>query len=94
MILLSVKAGLRACEIALLDWSMVLDARGRIAGLMGDGVNIAARLEGVALRGVVCLSEDPNRKVRSQPSLEIRDLGEKQLKNISRCASIRSWSAS
>jgi integrase/recombinase XerD len=31
MILLSVKAGLRACEIARLDWSMVLDARGKIA---------------------------------------------------------------
>ena len=30
MILLSVKAGLRACEIAGLDWSMVLDARGRV----------------------------------------------------------------
>jgi integrase/recombinase XerD len=31
MILLSVKAGLRACEIAGLDWSMVLDARGRVS---------------------------------------------------------------
>ena len=31
IVLLSVKAGLRACEIARLDWSMVLDARGRIA---------------------------------------------------------------
>ena len=36
MILLSVKAGLRACEIARLDWSMVLDARGKIA----DGLAI------------------------------------------------------
>jgi integrase len=31
IILLSAKAGLRACEIARLDWSMVLDARGRVA---------------------------------------------------------------
>ena len=31
MILLSIKAGLRACEIAGLDWSMVLDARGRVS---------------------------------------------------------------
>jgi len=31
IILLSVKAGLRACEIAGLDWSMVLDARGRVS---------------------------------------------------------------
>jgi integrase len=32
MILLSVKSGLRACEIAGLDWSMVLDAQGRVSG--------------------------------------------------------------
>jgi integrase len=32
MILLSAKAGLRACEIAGLDWSMVLDAQGRVSG--------------------------------------------------------------
>ena len=32
MILLSVKAGLRACEIAGLDWAMVLDAQGRVSG--------------------------------------------------------------
>jgi integrase len=36
MILLSVKAGLRACEIAGLDWSMVLDARGRVS----DTINV------------------------------------------------------
>lgn len=32
MILLSVKAGLRACEVAGLDWSMVLDPQGRVSG--------------------------------------------------------------
>ena len=32
LVLLSVKAGLRACEIAGLDWSMVLDAQGRVSG--------------------------------------------------------------
>jgi integrase len=34
IILLSVKAGLRACEIARLDWSMVLDARGQAAACL------------------------------------------------------------
>ena len=34
MILLSVKAGLRACEIAGLDWAMVLDAQGRVSGTL------------------------------------------------------------
>jgi integrase len=40
MILLSVKAGLRACEIARLDWSMALDARGNIADALTvrDGI--------------------------------------------------------
>jgi integrase len=34
MILLSAKAGLRACEIAGLDWSMVLDAQGHVSGTL------------------------------------------------------------
>lgn len=34
MLLLSVRAGLRACEIAGLDWSMVTDANGRVGRLM------------------------------------------------------------
>jgi hypothetical protein len=50
--------------------------------LMGDGVNIAARLEGVAERGGICLSEDAYRLVRSRLDLAVTDLGEKELKNI------------
>jgi TolB-like protein/class 3 adenylate cyclase len=50
--------------------------------LMGDGVNIAARLEGVAKLGAICLSEDAYRQVRSRLDLAITDLGEKTLKNI------------
>ena len=34
IILLSVKAGLRACEIARLDWSMALDAQGQVASVL------------------------------------------------------------
>src|ERR1700746_1157481 len=50
--------------------------------LMGDGVNIAARLEGVAQPGAICLSEDAYRQVKSRLDLAITDLGETKLKNI------------
>ena len=50
--------------------------------LMGDGVNIAARLEGVSEPGAVCLSEDAYRQVRSRLDLAINDRGETKLKNI------------
>ena len=50
--------------------------------LMGDGVNIAARLEGIAKPGAICLSEDAYRQVRNRLTLSIEDLGMSQLKNI------------
>src|SRR5215813_3096559 len=50
--------------------------------LMGDGVNIAARLEGIARPGAICLSEDAYRQVKSRLDLAISDLGETELKNI------------
>lgn len=50
--------------------------------LMGDGVNIAARLEGVAKPGAICLSEDAYRQVRARLDLVVTDLGPIQLKNI------------
>jgi integrase len=46
MILLSVKAGLRACEIAGLDWSMVLDAQGRLSGTVAIHDAIAKKRGG------------------------------------------------
>ncbi len=51
--------------------------------LMGDGVNIAARLEGVAKPGAICLSEDAYRQVKSRLDLNVSDLGAMALKNIS-----------
>ena len=50
--------------------------------LMGDGVNIAARLEGIAKPGAVCLSEDAYRQVKSRLDVAVNDLGSTQLKNI------------
>jgi adenylate cyclase len=58
--------------------------------LMGDGVNIAARLEGIAQPGAICLSEDAYRQVRDKLQEAFTDLGEKELKNIAR--SIRVYS--
>src|SRR6202158_5910001 len=50
--------------------------------LMGDGVNIAARLEGIAKPGAIALSEDAYRQVKGRLDLSVSDLGNKQLKNI------------
>ena len=52
--------------------------------LMGDGVNIAARLEGVAKPGAICLSEDAYRQVSGRLDMAVTDLGPTQLKNIDR----------
>ena len=52
--------------------------------LMGDGVNIAARLEGIAEPGGICLSEDAYRQVRDRVKEGFIDLGEQALKNIVR----------
>src|SRR5271167_4392563 len=50
--------------------------------LMGDSVNIAARLEGIARPGAICLSEDAYRQVKARLDLVVADLGEQKLKNI------------
>src|ERR1700723_3724001 len=50
--------------------------------LMGDGVNIAARLESIAKPGAICLSEDAYRQVKSRLDLAVTDLGHQPLKNI------------
>src|SRR6516162_9688301 len=50
--------------------------------LMGDGVNIAARLEGVAKPGAICLSEDAYRQVKGRLDFAVTDLGPIELKNI------------
>ena len=50
--------------------------------LMGDGVNIAARLQGVANPGGICISDDAFRQVKSRLDLKVSDLGPVPLKNI------------
>jgi adenylate cyclase len=50
--------------------------------LMGDGVNIAARLQGVATPGGICISDDAYRQVKGRLDLKVSDLGPVPLKNI------------
>ena len=50
--------------------------------LMGDGVNIAARLEGIATPGAIALSEQAYWQVKGRLDLAVVDLGPTQLKNI------------
>ena len=50
--------------------------------LMGDGVNIAARIENICNPGAICLSEDAYRQVKGRLDLAVSDLGPTQLKNI------------
>ena len=52
--------------------------------LMGDGVNIAARLEGIAEPNGICVSEGACRQVRDKIAVEFTDLGDRELKNIAR----------
>jgi len=50
--------------------------------IYGHGVNLAARLEGLASPGGICISADAWRHVRGAISTEFVDLGEQRLKNI------------
>src|ERR1700727_2325887 len=50
--------------------------------IFGDGVNIAARLEGIADPGGICISDDTFRQVRGKIDVAFEDAGDQQLKNI------------
>lgn len=57
--------------------------------IFGDGVNIAARLEGIAEPGGVCISDDAQRQVRGKVDFAFDDIGIKSLKNI--VEPMRAW---
>jgi TolB-like protein/class 3 adenylate cyclase len=57
--------------------------------IFGDGVNIAARLEGVAEPGGVCISDDAQRQIRGKVDMTFDDIGPKNLKNI--VEPVRAW---
>lgn len=50
--------------------------------IFGDGVNIAARIEGECPPGGVCVSDDAYRQIRGKVGFAFNDLGERALKNI------------
>src|SRR5260370_27316504 len=50
--------------------------------IFGDGVNIAARLEGIAEPGGVCISDDAHRQIRGKVDIPFEDIGSQTLKNI------------
>jgi adenylate cyclase len=57
--------------------------------IFGDGVNIAARLEGIAEPGGICLSDDAHRQIRGKIDNLFDDIGEQSLKNIAE--PMRAW---
>jgi len=57
--------------------------------IFGDGVNIAARLEGIAEPGGVCISDDAQRQVRGKVDFAFEDMGSQNLKNI--VEPMRAW---
>ena len=57
--------------------------------IFGDGVNIAARLEGIAEPGGVCISDDAHRQIRGKVDITFEDMGSQSLKNIAE--PMRAW---
>jgi TolB-like protein/class 3 adenylate cyclase len=57
--------------------------------IFGDGVNIAARLEGIAAPGGVCISDDAQRQIRGKVDSLFEDMGPQNLKNIAE--PMRAW---
>jgi adenylate cyclase len=57
--------------------------------IFGDGVNIAARLEGIAEPGGICISDDAHRQIRGKVDIAFDDIGDRTLKNIAE--PMRAW---
>ncbi len=59
--------------------------------IQGDGVNVAARLEGLAEPGTICVSAAVHEQVRDRMDLAFEDLGEREVKNIDRPVRVWRW---
>src|SRR6266851_391517 len=85
-------AQLKSIRKALVDPAIAAH-RGHIIfydnDIFGDGVNIAARLEGIAEPGGVCMSDDAYRQVRGKVEIACDDMGQQSLRNIAE--PMRAW---
>lgn len=61
--------------------------------IQGDGVNVAARLEGLAEPGAMCISGSVHEQVRDRVELRFEDLGDQEIKNIDRPVRVWRWVA-
>ncbi len=59
--------------------------------IQGDGVNVAARLEGLAKTGGICISASVHEQVRDRINVPFEDLGEQEVKNIDRPVHVWQW---
>lgn len=59
--------------------------------IYGDGVNVAARLEGLAEPGGVCISSVAHQSLGNRSEVQFEDLGERQIKNIDRPVQVFGW---
>lgn len=60
--------------------------------IFGDGVNVAARLEGLAEPGGVCVSDIVHQAIQDRVDAPFRDMGGQRVKNISRPIRVWQWS--
>jgi adenylate cyclase len=52
--------------------------------VLGDGVNVASRIVALAEPGRICISERVYEEIRNQRGMDVKSLGQKNLKNVSR----------
>src|ERR1700730_17906630 len=72
-------------RIGIHGWDIIIDDN----DIFGDGVNIAARLEGIAEPGGICVSDDAQRQIRGKIDLTFDEMGPQSLKNIAE--PMRAW---
>src|ERR1700688_1330197 len=70
---LSVRIGIHVGDVIFADNSV-----------LGDGVNVASRIHALAAPGGTCISERVYEEIRNKPEFQVKDLGEKRLKNVAR----------